>query len=185
MDWYGFIDEKYVSSMLSFLCICDQRFPHTRSLFIVLKTQGFVEYTVDSGILTFCNDGCNGTFNLGVTSPFHEFNVNLTETIPAEYLSPSIGVTFGVYIPGLDRTQHYLDWISINFKAIQAGNELLDNYLPFAGEGEFKTNVVGLRKLCSGAMGLVEQRRRPSNRRLLFHKWTKFHSVRHFFEILM
>ena len=160
MDGYGFMDEKTVSYMLSILCFSDQRFPHTIS-FHCFETQGFAEYNVDSGILTFRNHGCNGTFNIGVNSSFHEFNVNLTETIPRDYMLSS---SIGVYIPGLDRTQHYLDWICINFKAIQAGNELLDNYLPFAGEGGFKTYVVGLRKLCSGAMGLVEQRQQNTTR---------------------
>jgi hypothetical protein len=42
-------------------------------------------------------------------------------------------------------------------RAIRAGEELLDNYLSFGGESDFKDNVLELREDCSGGLGTVEQ----------------------------
>jgi hypothetical protein len=115
--------------------------------------QGEVEYVVDSGILTFVNHGCNGTFNTGIKSEVNEFNANLDEAIPKEYSFRDSGV----YDPAQDRIGHVNQWISINFKEIKAGNEVLDNYLSFGGATEYKINTVELRQECSGVLGLVEQ----------------------------
>jgi hypothetical protein len=83
----------------------------------------------------------------------NEFNADLDASIPEEYSDHS----FGVYNPAQDRMGHILDWVTINFKEIKAGNELLDNYLSFGSEIEFKVEALELRQECSGALGLVEQ----------------------------
>jgi hypothetical protein len=103
--------------------------------------------------MAFVNHGCNGTFNVGLNSEVNEFNADLDASIPEEYSAHS----FGVYNPAEDRMGHILVLASINFKEIKAGNELLDNYLYFGGEIEFKTIALELRQECSGVLGLVEQ----------------------------
>jgi hypothetical protein len=114
--------------------------------------QGEQEYAVDSGILTFINHGCNGTFNIGTKSEVNEFNANLDEPIPKEYSS-----SHGVYNPAVDRTLHIDEFAIINSKEVKAGSEVLDNYLSMGGEMEFKTYALELRQECSGVLGLVEE----------------------------
>ena len=48
----------------------------------------------------------------------------------------------------------------MTFKAIKAGEEVLDNYMTFAGdiEHEFWEIAMSLREECSGSLGLIEQR---------------------------
>ncbi len=104
--------------------------------------QGELECTSYSGILTFGNHGCNGTYNIGLKSEFHELNVDLNN-IPKEYLYHS-----EPYNPARER--NLLVEHIVSLKDLKAGDELADNYMPYGGEKSFETMVVQLRELCAG-----------------------------------
>mgnify|MGYP003529825772 FL=1 len=82
---------------------------------------------VDSGILTFVNHGCNGTYNMG--RPYNETEV----TIPLGQGPPDI---FGdaeandVFHPFNERHFECFECPKeMALRAIEAGEELLDNYV--------------------------------------------------------
>ena len=61
-----------------------------------------------------------------------------------------------VYHPFYER--HYASWSFVALRDIQAGEELLDNYLPYAG-GQTEENwihgVMELKHLCTGGVGHI------------------------------
>jgi hypothetical protein len=108
---------------------------------------------VDSGMLTFINHGCNGTFNMGIESEWHELNIDEDGEIPEDYQ------LYGAapYNPHRDRNLRRDQYLSQNSKPVKAGEELLDNYLSFGGEQYFMDTMQNLRKECSGGLGVVEE----------------------------
>ena len=128
---------------------------------VYLESYGFMDeihgepqFLVDSGVLTFMNHGCNSTNNIGIKTEWNEQNVDTEEgTIPDVFR------TFqAAYDPPFERTAHLDAWTSQCFEGfIQAGSELLDNYLFFGGEDLFHVNAEDLRAECSGAFGMVEE----------------------------
>jgi spermidine synthase len=108
---------------------------------------GETEVFVDSSIVTFVNHGCNGTFNIGIATDFDEFTTD-TRTPPAALMGQSHTGT-SVFNPVIDRHLFYSGDVSL--RDIDAGEEILDNYLNFIGSQEaWEDDVNDLRKQCSG-----------------------------------
>jgi hypothetical protein len=105
--------------------------------------------------MTFVNHGCNGTYNVGVKSEFHELNVDIND-IPIEYVDNS-----EPYNPVRERGLMIEEMVSL--KDLKAGDELADNYLSYGGEKYFEDNVEQLRTDCAGGFGLVGQYQRRYN----------------------
>jgi SET domain-containing protein len=110
---------------------------------------------VDSGLLTFANHGCNGTYNIGVVTDFDEFTAN-TDVLPDEQSGKSHEGTT-IFNPFVDR--HLTHSTVMNIRDIKAGEEILSNYLDFSSDEKFwADDVVDLRNICSGvALGEVTE----------------------------
>ena len=90
--------------------------------------QGKKHYTVDSGIMNFCNHGCNGTYNYGVENEdeliFNEMDVAL------DHIPEALQNTALVYSPVLERHLRQVSSIGdYALKDIRKGEEILCNYL--------------------------------------------------------
>lgn len=113
------------------------------------------ENTVDSGILTFVNHGCRGSYNMGKSTPFDEFTADV-HIIGDEFSGKShLGTT--TFNPVVDRHLRYQADHSL--RKIKAGQEILNNYLNFVGKKEFwASSVEELRAQCSSnAVGDVSK----------------------------
>jgi hypothetical protein len=109
--------------------------------------QGEPECATNSGILTFANHGCNGTYNIGLKSEFHELNVDINN-IPKQYVNHA-----EPYNPAKERNLLLVQ--AVSHKDLKAGDELADNYMPYGGEKYFESMVVELRTVCASGFGLV------------------------------
>jgi hypothetical protein len=102
---------------------------------------------VDSGALTFVNHGCKGRYNVGVVTAFDEETVT-THVMPDEVSGKSHEGT-SVFNPVVDR--HLIFYGDMSNRDIQAGEEILDNYLAFvSSEEDWGDYVISLRNQCSG-----------------------------------
>ncbi len=122
------------------------------------------QYVVDATKVTFVNHGCHGSNNVGPTSPHHESNLEvpaalddkdkLWETIPPDYLEAELDDQ--LYLPVRNSD---LLMSSESNQFIAAGEEILDNYLTFAGTDgvEFWKYVKSLRRECQGLAGFIEE----------------------------
>jgi hypothetical protein len=104
-------------------------------------------------MLTFINHGCNGTFNTGVESEWHELNIDKDGEIPEDYQFYGMAP----YNPHRDRNLRRDQYLSLISKPVKAGEELLENYLSFGGVEYFMESMLLLRKECSGGLGVVEE----------------------------
>lgn len=111
--------------------------------------RGQEEYFVDSGIITFVNHGCNGTYNIddeGYTG-MTEQNTDLT-----------LFDKRAVYDPYSDRNYLQISNApSFALRNIVAGEEILCNYLTFCEVlADFTPEMEHLKKLCNeGAVGII------------------------------
>jgi hypothetical protein len=128
---------------------------------------GKAGYLVDTGILTFINHGCNGTGVMGEGEPLisTEMTVDL-ERMPAELENYSTETH--VYNPFIDRNNMRI--ITAGDKTlfdIKAGSELVDNYLRYLHEGNWKSGVLDYRAQCiASGKGVVtgyEERKSSSS----------------------
>lgn len=111
---------------------------------------GTEHYTVDSGITTFCNHGCNGTYTYGN----EEGETNLTEMnapldqAPWDFRNDA----WQVYSPVFER--HLRQQLSVGdytLRDIRRGEEVLCDYLGFVGDpDDWAEDVASLRGQCSG-----------------------------------
>jgi hypothetical protein len=119
-------------------------------------TQGLPAAGVDPGIMTFVNHGCNGTYNVGAHLIVNEMTMKVG-------LGPG-----GVYDDGNEIYHPYAErqfpqWECQSFVAlrdINAGEELLDNYLVFGGSEDLSSwddNLQELKHICSGGIGSVSE----------------------------
>jgi SET domain-containing protein len=103
---------------------------------------------VDSGLFTFVNHGCKGTYNIGDVTDFDEFTITNTQVIPDELSGKSHQGT-STFNPVVDRHLTYIGFM--NIRDIKAGEEILANYLTFyASEEDWSRGVIDLRNQCSG-----------------------------------
>jgi hypothetical protein len=110
---------------------------------------GLLHALVDSGILMFCNHGCNGTFNYG--SGRH---INFTETTVDPKQPPdSIFQRQHIFSPVIER--NIRSWLSsgeITYRHIEKGEEILCNYLEYIGDSsDWEEEVLDLREQCMGS----------------------------------
>ena len=103
---------------------------------------------MDSSIVTFVNHGCKGSYNVGVETSYHEFSVDLDTPMEAAINGKSHTGT-SLFNPVIDR--HLFFSGDVTVRDIQAGEELLDNYLAFiGGEEAWAHDVNDLRNQCLG-----------------------------------
>lgn len=109
--------------------------------------QGGKEVWVDSSILAFVNHGCRGDYNVGEKTYIDEFSADRDE--PIEALTGKSHTGTSVYNPVIDR--HLLHMGDMSLDDIEAGDEILDNYLAFVGSmEEWEEDIDNLRDMCSG-----------------------------------
>lgn len=103
---------------------------------------------MDSGALAFVNHGCKGSYNTGTKTPFDEFTVSLD--VPHHELVGRSHSGSTLFNPVIDRHLQYQ--CDQSLRDIQAGEEILDNYLAFsvANADDWANNVMTLREWCSG-----------------------------------
>jgi predicted ABC-class ATPase len=108
---------------------------------------------VDSGVITFVNHGCKGAYNVGEITAFDEDTVN-TDVMPDEVGGKSHEGT-SIFNPVIDRHLFFMG--DMSNRDIQAGEEILDNYLAFvSSEDYWAKDVIELRNQCAGtAIGEV------------------------------
>jgi hypothetical protein len=123
--------------------------------------QGRFSLTVDSGLLTFVNHGCNSTYNIANPLSQNELELNLSLPPPSDFFDDKRRVS--VYHPLYDRSIPFDETIAHAHKDIRAGEELFDNYLSFGGESQFAQQVMALREQCGGVPGEVERFQRTSS----------------------
>ena len=86
--------------------------------------QGKKHHTIDSGITTFCNHGCNGTYNYGDDNNFTELNIDL------DYDPEALLNKASVFSPVFER--HLRQILAVGdytLRDIRQGEEILCNYL--------------------------------------------------------
>jgi len=115
--------------------------------------------TVDSGIMNFCNHGCNSTYSYGDENQqelgFNEMNVNLDHA-PEALLNKALQV----YSPVFERhLRQVLSLGDYTLRNIRKGEEILCDYLSFVGDPEeWEEDVTSLRGQCSGeTMGQIQE----------------------------
>jgi hypothetical protein len=112
---------------------------------------------VESGIMTFVNHGCNGTYNTGMAT-------NETELSIALGRGPQGILTYDALIrPYHARMARHFpstpeDGVNFALVDLQPGTEVLDNYLVFGGIESidyWDDNLRELQTVCSGGSGLI------------------------------
>jgi hypothetical protein len=112
--------------------------------------KGDFDVTVDAGIITFENHGCNGTHNVGIESTATEMTVDLNE-MPEEF-NGKFYHDDSPYNPFAERNiAHYFHEGSTALREILPGEEILENYLFFTSNAnDWRTDVKKLREMCAG-----------------------------------
>jgi len=112
--------------------------------------KGLDEYFVDSGIFTFINHGCNGTYSI-------DDNEDDTVTEQNAELSFHKEAREKTFDPFSDR--HYIhsrNSPSWSLRDIKAGEEILCNYLHFVeNKEEWFLDAQELKRQCNGESGLI------------------------------
>jgi len=122
--------------------------------------------TVDPGIHTFINHGCEGKYNIGLRLPVSESDIEVGTDVFDVYDGMN-----DVYNPHAERRYHTYDCVGIQaLQDIAPGEEVLDNYLIFGGgkdQEDFGENLMELKSMCNGEAGPVakyeEEQREDDN----------------------
>ena len=107
--------------------------------------------------MLFVNHGCNGTMNLGWNSMYSEqtIDVKTVQANPDKYWFDEYEVS---YDPMTERQIGSSASIAAsNFKPLQAGDELLENYMAFWSIDDLDEGSKQLQNECNGGAGYVEQ----------------------------
>merc|ERR1740124_217819 len=115
------------------------------------------EYYVESGLASFANHGCHGTYNMG---PVKNFESNLDD---AEIEEMNESSDFDALIRARSTQKAGYGYNPVNdrhlaafcngedyaLRDIKAGEEMFTNYLPYVKDvEEYKDNVREIRKMC-------------------------------------
>lgn len=93
------------------------------------------------------NHGCSDEYNVGVETDVDEFTADPDE--PIEALTGKSHTGTSIFNPVIDRHLYHVGDMSI--EEIDAGEEVLDNYLAFVGSTqEWKEDIYDLRRMCKG-----------------------------------
>jgi hypothetical protein len=116
---------------------------------------GEAGFSVDPSIMTFINHGCNGTYNMGTVTSVTEMNADHDE-MPLD-IYENVLESY-VYNPFIDRNHHtYLNGYDVLLRDVKAGEELLDNYVTYLHEGNWKPGLVDYNAQCSNkAAGAIK-----------------------------
>lgn len=142
-DWAEDEEYDYVKGELSSVLTFADGYGYGASLL------GAKHFTVDAGITTFCNHGCNGTYSYGDEegANFTEMNVAL-ERAPEALLNRASEV----YSPVIER--HLRQLLAVGdytLRDIRRGEEILCDYLSFVGDpDDWEEDVTSLLGQCSG-----------------------------------
>ena len=117
-----------------------------RYLLSLTFEQGEASAGVEPTLLCFVNHGCNGSYNMGHETAFTEQTARLEDAYDPLH---------EIYQPTLDRLILDSPHHERTLRDIEAGDELLDNYLAFADEDDFLEHVRELVAMCNGEMGRV------------------------------
>jgi hypothetical protein len=106
-------------------------------------------FSVDPGILTFMNHGCNNTNNVGVALPVTEDSAD-PDLMPDELLLFPLETSSPVF------ARNYFMGTNLGStrRDIRAGEEILDNFLHYYMEENWKRGVLDLRSQCSSSQSL-------------------------------
>ena len=106
---------------------------------------GMTSSSVDPGILTFINHGCNGTNIMGLTS-VTEMTADPNKMAEELFHNP---VESTVYSPFVDRNHWvYLNAHDFTTRDVVAGDELTDNYLAYIREDKWATALADYKAQC-------------------------------------
>ena len=112
---------------------------------------GLEAHIVDPGITTFVNHGCNGTNNIGVATNYTELTATVEDM---DTMFPQFQYLFD---PAGDRL--YMSKSSASdvlVHSVQAGDEVLDNYMAFSLKKDWENKIQELKSICLGQRtGLV------------------------------
>ena len=108
---------------------------------------GDTGYSIEPSLMTFTNHGCHGTYNIGMKLPVTEMNAN-PEEMPDELMNNPAETAF--YNPFFDRN-HLMNMHSYVFalRDIQAGEEILDNYLSYLSVDNWESGLADYRAQCA------------------------------------
>jgi hypothetical protein len=137
------------------------RKPH-RFIIFLISLQGHESSAVDPGIFTFVNHGCNGTYNSGTPMPYNEESFL---DLPGEYEPFIMGPgDYQVYNPFRERQDSFPSCNSnAALREIEAGEEILCNYLDFAGSAVVEA-MLELHRVCTGEdVGAVTEYERANS----------------------
>lgn len=96
----------------------------------------------------FVNHGCEGEYNVGIETEDDEFSAD--PDYPIEALNGKSHAGTSIYNPVVDRHLYRGGDLSLD-EEIDAGEEILDNYLAFVGsEDEWEEDIEFLRDMCNG-----------------------------------
>ncbi len=96
-----------------------------------------MDYYIDSTILLFCNHGCNGTYNVG--RPSDQYYTEMS--VDAPHLD-ELSLVAPIFSPFTERHLHSLHFSDSILRSINKGDEILCNYLAFAGSSDYIEEVV-------------------------------------------
>jgi hypothetical protein len=110
---------------------------------------GRTHSTVDSGLIMFCNHGCNGSYNLC----YHGSVDNEADVDPNQPSDSLLLLKWGsAFSPALERNfRQILTSGDTTNRDIKKGEEILCNYLEFIGDAShWEEDVLGLQGQCAG-----------------------------------
>lgn len=124
-----------------------------------VEIMGEDSYYVDSGIQTFVNHGCNGSFNIDESTS--KAGRNRTEQ-NAKKSDQHVDhrVDWYTYNPSRLRRLHHLSTSSeVAIRDISAGDELLSDYLDYVEGDDWWDEVQELKRICNGEdVGFITKR---------------------------
>mmetsp|Transcript_46741 Transcript_46741/g.99177 ORF Transcript_46741/g.99177 Transcript_46741/m.99177 type:complete len:920 (-) Transcript_46741:286-3045(-) len=123
---------------------------------------GELHMSIESDVMLFMNHGCNGTYNYAATESdsdnrLTEMNIDFKNI--GEIVENFINKSSHPYSPVFDRNwRMILNSGDCSLRDIKAGEEILTDYLTFAGSiDDFRRDVMSLRRQCVGeGVGVVQ-----------------------------
>ena len=114
---------------------------------------GDAAYSVDVSILTFLNHGCNGNILMGELYSVTEMTADPKKP-PEDFGDSPFEEAF--YSPFIDRNIFLnMNGADTTVRDVEAGEELLDNYLRYLHEDTWEWGVNSFRKQCEGQAGVI------------------------------
>ena len=98
--------------------------------------------------MKFANHGCNGTYNVGDAMNDTEFSVDPNQFLGSDFRADPTRSEF--FNPSLDRQHWIVMSASDSFLVdVQAGQEVLDNYMAYLQEHQWTAGIRRYQNMCS------------------------------------